>query len=375
RNSIDLVVIGPEEPLVAGLSDALSEAGLSVFGPSRAAAAIEGSKAFMKMVCARAGVRTARFETFDTAVDAHAHVDARPCPFVVKADGLAAGKGVTVCRNRSAGHAAVKACMETEAFGEAGQKIVIEDFLEGEEVSVFALLDGAGHVLPLTSAQDHKAVGDGDTGPNTGGMGAYSPAPILAPTLLNSVVEDIIRPVDATLRSMGRPYRGVLYVGLMLTDAGPSVLEFNARFGDPEAQVILPRMIGDWAAVFSACADGDLREAPPIEWRSGAVLGVAMACEGYPAAPRTGTKIGNLSAAEAVEGVTIFHAGTARNGDDLVAVGGRALTVVAHGGTVADAQKGAYLAVDLIDWPDGFCRRDIGWRAIARAKEERVKAI
>ncbi|MEM9751411.1 MAG: phosphoribosylglycinamide synthetase C domain-containing protein, partial [Pseudomonadota bacterium] len=270
---------------------------------------------------------------------------------------------------------AVTACMETEAFGEAGQKIVIEDFLEGEEVSVFALLDGAGHVLLLTSAQDHKAVGDGDTGPNTGGMGAYSPAPILTPTLFNGVVEDIIRPVDATLRSMGRPYRGVLYVGLMLTDAGPSVLEFNARFGDPEAQVILPRMIGDWAAVFSACADGDLREAPPIEWRSGAVLGVAMACEGYPAAPRTGTKIGNLSAAEAVEGVTIFHAGTARNGDDLVAVGGRALTVVAHGGTVADAQKGAYLAVDLIDWPDGFCRRDIGWRAIARAKEERVKAI
>jgi phosphoribosylamine--glycine ligase len=365
-NKLDLVVVGPEAPLVAGLADRLAEAGVTVFGPSAAAAQLEGSKGFTKDLCAEVGIPTAAYARFRDAASARAYVEMSGAPLVVKADGLAAGKGVVIAETTAAALEAVDACFEG-AFGAAGAEVVVEAFLTGEEASLFALSDGET-VVPFGTAQDHKRVHDGDLGPNTGGMGAYSPAPVLTPALTEQAMAEIVRPTVAALAARGTPFRGVLYAGLMITEKGPELIEYNVRFGDPECQVLMPRLESDLLDLLLRCATGRLAGAAP-QWRDGTALTVVMAAEGYPGEPRKGTRIRGLAEAEAT-GATVFHAGTALAGDGtLVANGGRVLAVTAGGATAAEAQRRAYEAVDRIDWPEGFCRRDIGWRAVARETE------
>jgi len=363
-NSIDLVVVGPEAPLVAGLADALREAGVDVFGPSAAAARLEGSKGFTKDLCARYAIPTAAYARFNNAPKAKAYVRAQGAPIVIKADGLAAGKGVTVATALEEALAAIDDCFEG-AFGAAGAEVVVEEFLEGEEASFFCLCDGET-ALPFGTAQDHKRVGDGDTGPNTGGMGAYSPAPVLDAATVGMVMEEIIRPTLKGMTEMGCPFSGVLYAGLMLTTKGPQLIEYNVRFGDPECQVLMMRLDSDLLPLLLASAQGRLG-GEEARWRDETALTVVMAAKGYPGTPMKGTPIGGIIKAEQT-GAKVFHAGTAFDDGMLVANGGRVLNVTALGASVGEAQASAYRAVDCIAWPGGFCRRDIGWRAVVREK-------
>jgi phosphoribosylamine--glycine ligase len=362
--AIDYVVVGPEAPLVAGLADRLAAAGIKAFGPSAAAAALEGSKGFTKDLCAKHGIPTAAYGRFTDAEAAKAYLREQSVPIVVKADGLAAGKGVTVAQNLAEAEAAVEAALLDQTFGAAGAELVIEECLQGEEASFFALVDGET-ALPLASAQDHKQVGDGDTGPNTGGMGAYSPAPIMTAEMERRVLDEIIRPTVLAMREEGRPYKGVLYAGLMITADGPQLLEYNVRFGDPECQVLMVRLKSDLLPALVATTDGMLG-AFDLRWHDEAALVVVMAAKGYPGSYDKGSEIRGLPDEEQDEQVVVFHAGTkAGDGAALLANGGRVLGVTARGATVAEAQARAYAAVDRIDWPEGFCRRDIGWRAVA----------
>jgi len=358
---IGLVVIGPEAPLVDGLADSLRDAGIAVFGPSRAAAQLEGSKGFTKDLCARAGIPTAGYVRVGSLAEAKAALDGFGAPVVVKADGLAAGKGVTVAMTRAEADGAIEAL-----FAEPGGEAVIEEFMTGEEVSLFVLTDGAT-IMPFGSAQDHKRVGDGDTGPNTGGMGAYSPARVLTPALEQQAFDDIIAPTVATLRADGTPFSGVLFAGLMLTPEGPKLVEYNARFGDPECQVLMSRLEDDLLALLLATATGTLADHPAARFADTTALTVVMAANGYPGTPMAGGAIGGIAAAEAT-GATVFQAGTALDHGRLVAAGGRVLAVTATAADVATAQAAAYAAIDRLDFPTGFCRRDIGWREVARQR-------
>ena len=362
-HAIDLVVPGPELPLVLGLVDRLAAAGIKAFGPSAAAARLEGSKAFAKEFCARHGIPTAPHRTFtkDEAAAARDHVRARGAPIVVKADGLAAGKGVTVAATVDEALGALEEAFGG-AFGAAGERVVVEDCLVGEEVSLFALADGE-HLVGFGTAQDHKRAGDGDTGPNTGGMGAYAPAPCLTPELTERAMAEIMRPAVAGMAAEGTPYRGVLYAGLMLTADGPQLLEFNVRFGDPECQVLLVRLMTDLGQLLLGAAEGMLGHMD-LRWYPEPAITVVMAAEGYPGDYTKGSVIRGLDEAAALEGVTIFHAGTRVVGGEVLANGGRVLDVTATGPTLAEAHARAYAAIDRIDWPEGFCRRDIGWRVL-----------
>ncbi|WP_338467240.1 phosphoribosylamine--glycine ligase [Novosphingobium sp. ZN18A2] len=362
-HEIGLVVIGPEAPLVDGLADSLRDAGFSVFGPSKAAAQLEGSKGFTKELCDRAGIPTAGYVRARDEAEAMAALDRFGAPVVVKADGLAAGKGVVVAMTMDEARNAVTDIFGGQ-FGAAGAEVVVEEFLEGEEASFFALTDGAT-IVPLASAQDHKRVGEGDTGPNTGGMGAYSPARVLTPALEAEVIEKIIAPTVRTMADEGMPYSGVLYAGLMLTRSGPKLIEYNARFGDPECQVLMMRLESDLVELLRACADSALSALPVPRFRSETALTVVMAAQGYPGTPKKGGLIEGVDAAEAT-GAKVFHAGTALKDGALVANGGRVLNVTALGASVRVAQATAYAAVDRIDAPDLFCRRDIGQKEIAR---------
>jgi phosphoribosylamine--glycine ligase len=364
---IDFVVVGPEGPLVAGLADRLEEAGIKTFGPSQQAAALEGSKGFMKDFAKEAGVPTAEYARFKDAAAARSYAldytQRKPgTPIVVKADGLAAGKGVTICTTLDEALQAIDAAMVGGRFGSAGNELVIEEFLDGEEVSFFALCDGTT-ALPFGSAQDHKRVGDGDTGPNTGGMGAYSPAPIMTQELSERVMREIIHPTVSGMARRGRPFKGVLFAGLMITKDGPKLIEFNVRFGDPECEVLMPRLMSDLLPALIAARDGQLKNFA-VRWYDRTALCVVMAAKGYPGEPLKGTTIDGLDEAAKLDGVTIFHAGTKLQDGKIVANGGRVLGVTAFGDTAAAAHKRAYEAVDRINWPGGFCRRDIGWRAI-----------
>lgn len=361
---IGLVVVGPEAPLVDGLSDSLRAAGVPVFGPSQAAARLEGSKGFTKDLCQRAGIPTAGYVRTSSLEEARAALARFAAPYVLKADGLAAGKGVVIAATLAEAEAAL-ADMFGGAFGGAGAQVVIEEFMEGEEASFFALTDGTT-IVPFGSAQDHKRVGDGDVGPNTGGMGAYSPAPVLTPELQARVMAEIIEPTVRTMREEGNPYQGVLFAGLMLTGEGPKLIEYNARFGDPECQVLMMRLQSDLVALMLACAHGTL-EGVEIALADQTALTVVMAANGYPGTPEKGGAIA-LNDAEA-EGAKVFHAGTALRDGALVANGGRVLNVTATGASVTEAQAKAYAAVDAITFPTGFCRRDIGWREVAREAE------
>ncbi len=365
ERAIGLVVVGPEAPLVAGLADDLAAAGLKVFGPSRAAAQLEGSKGFTKDLCRQFAIPTGAYGRFGDAGSAKAYLAGQKLPIVIKADGLAAGKGVTIAETAAAAEAAVDACF-AGAFGAAGSEIVIEEFLEGEEASFFALCDGRS-VLPLATAQDHKRVGDGDTGPNTGGMGAYSPAPVMTPEMTRRTMEEIILPTVRGMAERGTPYKGVLYLGVMITRDGPKLYEYNVRFGDPECQVLMMRLKSDLLAALLAATDGVLDKFD-LRWHEDAALTVVMAAKGYPGDYTKGTEIRGLEAARRVPGVEVFHAGTRRDGNRLLAVGGRVLNVTARGRTVSEAQARAYEAVRAIDWPGGFYRTDIGWRAVARER-------
>ena len=358
--AIGLVVIGPEAPLVDGLADSLRDAGVPVFGPGRAAAQLEGSKGFTKDLCARAGIPTAGYlRVTDLATAEAALTGTFGLPVVVKADGLAAGKGVTVAMTRDEALAAVR-----DLFATPGAEAVIEEFLDGEEASLFVLTDGTD-IMAFGTAQDHKRVGDGDTGPNTGGMGAYSPARVLTPALEARAIDEIIRPTVAALAAEGTPFVGVLYAGLMLTATGPKLIEYNARFGDPETQVLMPRFQGDLVALMLAVAEGRLATAPAPVFSDDVALTVVVAARGYPGTPAAGGAIRALDAAEAA-GAIVFQAGTRMDGDTLVASGGRVLAVTARSPAIAGAQALAYHAVDAVDYADGFCRRDIGWREVAR---------
>ena len=362
--AVDLVVVGPEAPLVAGLSDALRAAGISVFGPSKAAAQLEGSKGFTKDLCAEYGIPTAAYGRFRNAADASAYARGVGAPIVIKADGLAAGKGVTVAMTLDEALAAIDECF-SGSFGVAGEEVVVEEFLEGEEASFFCLCDGRT-ALPFGSAQDHKRVGEGDTGPNTGGMGAYSPAPVMTAEMERRVMDEIIEPTMHGMAARGAPFSGVLFAGLMITADGPKLIEYNVRFGDPECQVLMMRLKDDLLVLLKGSADGQLAHMS-ARWRGDAALTVVMAMEGYPGAVKKGSVISGLEEA-AGDGVQIFHAGTAMEDGRLVASGGRVLNVTASGASVGEAAAKAYVAVDRIDWPQGFCRRDIGWRAIERER-------
>jgi phosphoribosylamine--glycine ligase len=361
---IDFVVVGPEAPLCAGLVDRLETEGVKAFGPTAAAARLEGSKGFVKDLCAANSIPTAaygRFTRIDQALD---FIRERGAPIVVKADGLAAGKGVVVATTVAEAERAARDMLEANAFGAAGAEVVIEEFLEGEEASFFALVDGET-ALPLASAQDHKRVGDGDTGPNTGGMGAYSPAPIVDSAVIDTVMARIVRPTVTAMKAAGAPYKGVLYAGLMIGREGPKLLEYNVRFGDPECQVLMPRLKSDLLPALIAARDGVLGHFD-LRWHDDAAVCVVMAAKGYPGAYERGSEIRGLEAAGAVEGVTVFHAGTKSEGARILADGGRVLGVTALAADVAQARERAYRAVDAIDWPGGFCRRDIAWRALKR---------
>jgi phosphoribosylamine--glycine ligase len=365
---VDFVVVGPEQPLVLGLVDRLEAAGIPAFGPSLAAARLEGSKAFMKEFCARHAIPTARFRRFGAQElgAARDYIRSKGAPLVIKADGLAAGKGVVVAPTVDEAEATATASLKDAKFGAAGETIVIEDYLEGEEISVFALCDGET-ALPFDAAQDHKRAFDDDRGPNTGGMGAYSPPPILSPTLERRIREEIIAPTLAGAKREGMPFKGFLFAGIMLTAEGPKLLEYNVRLGDPEAQTLLVRLKSDLLPALVAARDGVLRNFD-LRWHETSALTVVMAAQGYPGEPKTGGLIEGLEEAAAVEGVTLFHAGT-RRGDDghIIAAGGRVLNVTASAANLAEARDRAYRAVDRIRWAEGYCRRDIGWRALRPA--------
>jgi phosphoribosylamine--glycine ligase len=356
-NGVDLVVVGPEAPLVAGVANTLRDEGIAVFGPNAAAAQLEGSKGFTKDLCRANGIPTADYVRVERAADAREALGRFGIPVVIKADGLAAGKGVTVAMSLKEAEDAI------DAAGDG--PLVIEEFLEGEEASLFALVDGAT-ALPLASAQDHKRVGEGDTGPNTGGMGAYAPAPVLTPELERRAMEEIVRPTAHALATAGTPFSGVLYAGLMLTADGPKLIEYNVRFGDPECEAIMPLIEGDFAELLHAVATGRLAEIDPPRLSDQHSMTVIVAARGYPGTPASGGAIGAIDAAEQVEGVTVFHAGTAVGDGGLVAKGGRVLAVTAIADTFANARARAYRAVDQIDFADGFHRRDIGWRELER---------
>lgn len=362
EKQIDLVVVGPEAPLVAGLVDDLENAGVKAFGPSKAAAQLEGSKAFTKGVCDEADIPTAGYGRFADCNEALGYVRDKGAPIVVKADGLAAGKGVVVAMTLEEAEDAINACFEG-SFGEAGAEVVIEEFLEGEEASFFVFSDGT-HALPLATAQDHKRAHDGDEGPNTGGMGAYSPAPVLTDDLIAKVMDRIINPTIATLAKRGTPFKGVLYAGLMITATGPKLIEYNTRFGDPECQVLMLRLKSDLLDLILASTDGTLASAK-ADWSEETALTVVMAAKGYPGTYEKGTEISGLDQVGS-EKLEVFHAGTKRDEGRLLANGGRVLNVTALGASVRDAKAKAYEAIGRIDWPEGFCRSDIGWRAIER---------
>ena len=360
----DLVVVGPEAALEVGLADALAEVGIACFGPTKAAARLETSKGFTKAFAERHGVPTAEYGEFTDGGEAKAALDRFTPPYVIKADGIAAGKGVVIAADRAEAEQAIDDMLGGQ-FGTAGSRLVIEAFMTGEEASVFALCDGRTARL-FGAAQDHKRVGDGDTGPNTGGMGAYSPAPVMTPALLEEVRTRMIDATVAGMAAEGTPYCGVLYAGVMVTPEGPKLVEYNARFGDPECQVLMLRLASDLLPYLRACAEGRLAEMPPLEWRDETALCVVMAAPGYPEAPVTGSRIRGTEADFGPE-VTIFHAGTRRDAaGDLRASGGRVLNVCARDADVAEARRRAYAAVDALDWPEGFCRRDIAWRALSR---------
>ena len=364
REKIDFVVVGPEVPLAMGLADRLAEAGIKVFGPSQKAAQLESSKGFTKELCKRHNIPTGAYERFTDADKAAAYIKAQGAPIVVKADGLAAGKGVVVAETVEQAIEAARDMLSGNRFGTAGASVVIEEFLVGEEMSFFALSDGE-HVLPLIGAQDHKRVFDGDKGPNTGGMGAYSPAPIFDAAMQKRTMDEIILPTARAMAEAGMPFKGVLYAGLMITAQGPKIFEYNCRFGDPECQVLMMRLKSDILPALIACADGGLKHFD-LRWSTESALTVVMAAKGYPDAYQKGTEIRGLDAAAKVEGVQIFHAGTKPDGKRVLANGGRVLNVTAMAPTVEEARNRAYRAVDLIDWPEGFCRRDIAWRVVGR---------
>jgi len=370
RERVELVVVGPEAPLVAGLADSLRAAGVLVFGPSAAAAQLEGSKVFMKDLCARHGVPTADYAVFTDAAAARAHAAARGAPIVVKADGLAAGKGVVVAGSVAEAQAAVDAMLLDGAFGAAGAAVVLEEFLPGEEASFFALVGADGVAVPLAACQDHKAVGEGDTGPNTGGMGAYSPAPVLTAAMQEEVMRVCVQPTVAAMAAEGVPFTGVLFAGIMVSpDGRPRLLEYNVRFGDPECQALMARMRGDLAALLRGAAEGRTAEAAAahLSWSPDAACCVVLAAAGYPGAYAGGEAIGGVEAAEAT-GAKVFHAGTRRDSPagPLLSAGGRVLGVTGTGASMTAAAAAAYAGVDALQWPGGFCRRDIGWRAIKR---------
>jgi phosphoribosylamine--glycine ligase len=364
---VDLVVVGPEAPLCAGIVDDLEAAGVKAFGPTKAAALLEGSKGFTKDLCKANGIPTAAYERFAAAAPAKDYIRARGVPIVIKADGLAAGKGVVIAETMAEAEQAIDV-MFTGALGGAGAEVVIEEFLTGEEASFFALCDGT-NAVPLATAQDHKRVFDGDKGPNTGGMGAYSPAPVMSEALCKRTMDEIITPTLRAMAAMGAPYKGVLYAGLMLTAEGPKLIEYNVRFGDPECQVLMLRLMSDLVPAMIAARDGVLKSFD-LRWYPEPALAVVMAAQGYPGEYPRGSVIQGLAEAAAVEGVEIFHAGTVAENGGILANGGRVLNVCALGNTVAEAQQRAYAAVDRIRWADGFCRRDIGWRAVAREKSK-----
>jgi phosphoribosylamine--glycine ligase len=365
EKAIDLVVIGPEQPLVGGLVDYLVTQGIAAFGPSKAAAQLEGSKGFAKDLCRAHNIPTAAYGRFDNEEDALAYVRAHGAPIVVKADGLAAGKGVIIARTLPEAKRAVSS-MFAGAFGKSGAQVVIEEYLEGEEASYFVICDG-NRALGFSSAQDYKHVGDGDTGPNTGGMGAYSPASVVTPEIEARVMRELIEPTLRAMREMGAPYRGILYAGLMLTKDGPKLIEYNTRFGDPEAQVILPRLEDDLLELMLAAARGALPQ-QEVRFSTRCALTVVLAAKNYPGTPLTGSELKHVERAAAMPGVIVTHAGARLEGGRLLAAGGRVLNVTALADSVTEAQKLAYAAVDAIDWPGGFCRRDIGWREVAREK-------
>jgi len=363
QQHIALVVIGPEAPLVAGLADTLTAAGIAAFGPSQEAAQLEGSKGYTKDLCAQANIPTAAYGRFDDAQAAHDYLASQSAPIVVKADGLAAGKGVIIAETLQQAHEAIDDIFGG-AFGQAGAELVIEEFLTGEEASFFVLCDGE-NALPMATAQDHKRVGDGDTGPNTGGMGAYSPASIMTPDLVEQTMQDIILPTMKAMAARGAAYRGVLFAGLMLTPQGPKLIEYNCRFGDPECQVLMQRLDSDLVPALQAAANGSLAGIS-LNWRDEVAMTVVMAANNYPAAYEKGSVISQLETVN-TDDTMVFHAGTARDEKGTItAIGGRVLNVTAKGKTVAQARDNAYIGVKKIDWPEGFCRHDIGWREIRR---------
>jgi phosphoribosylamine--glycine ligase len=363
--AVDLVVVGPEAPLVDGIADSLAEAKIAVFGPSGAAAQLEGSKQFTKALCDRMGIPTAAYGYFTRATDAREYVEEHGAPIVIKADGLAAGKGVTVAMSLDEALAAVDDCFDG-AFGEAGAEMVVEQFLSGEEASMFFLCDGK-NALSFGTAQDHKRVGDGDTGPNTGGMGAYSPAPVLDDAMQKRILEEIIKPTLQGMADAGTPFSGVLYAGLMIDEEGPKLIEYNVRFGDPECQVLMARLQNDLVPLLLACARGELAE-HRAQWSPDFALTVVMAANGYPGQYEKGSLVKGLEGLDD-NMIQVFHAGTEQRDGNIHATGGRVLAVTACGTSASQAQKRAYQAVDRIDWPGGFCRRDIGWRAMQREQE------
>jgi phosphoribosylamine---glycine ligase len=368
EKAIDFVVIGPEGPLTAGLADRLEAAGIKALGPSAAGARLEASKGFVKDLCTEHGIPTAAYKRCSDARTAKTFAATLGFPVVVKADGLAQGKGVTIADSREAADAAIDS-MFAGTFGDAGKEVVIEEFLDGEEASFFALTDGV-HVLPLASAQDHKRAFDGDSGPNTGGMGAYSPAPVLDPDIERKVMARIVQPTVDAMRTRGTLYQGVLYAGLMIKDGEPKLIEYNCRFGDPECQVLMPRLKSDLLSALIAARDGVL-DTFDLRWRNDAALTVVLAAKGYPGAYEKGSEIRGLDEAAHIEGVEVFHAGTMAREGRIFANGGRVLNICALGRDVREAQARAYEAVSRIDWPGGFYRHDIGWRAIAREEAKR----
>ncbi|KZD23348.1 phosphoribosylamine--glycine ligase [Tardiphaga robiniae] len=367
-NKVDFVVVGPEAPLAAGIVDDLAAAGIKSFGPSKAAARLEGSKGFTKDLCKANNIPTAAYERFSDADAAKAYIRAQGAPIVIKADGLAAGKGVVVAMTLKEAEDAID-MMLGGGFGAAGAEAVVEEFMTGEEASFFVLCDGE-HALPLVAAQDHKRAFDGDKGPNTGGMGAYSPAPVFTDAIRDRTMKEIIAPTLRAMSAMGNPYKGVLFAGLMITDEGPKLIEYNARFGDPETQVLMVRLMSDLLPALIASCDGQLKNFD-LRWFPDPALTVVMAAKGYPGDYEKGTRIAGLDRAEKIEGVEVFHAGTKASGDWILANGGRVLNVTASAKTVAEAQRRAYEAIGLINWPEGFCRRDIGWQAVARERKGR----
>jgi phosphoribosylamine--glycine ligase len=367
-HAVDFVVVGPEVPLVAGIVDDLEAAGIKTFGPSKAAARLEGSKGFAKDLAKANGIPTAAYERFHAATPAKAYVRGQGVPIVIKADGLAAGKGVVIAQSIQEADAAIE-MMFAGGLGAAGAEVVIEEFLEGEEASFFALCDGKTAV-PLASAQDHKRVFDGDRGPNTGGMGAYSPAPVMTGALERRTMDEIVLPTVHAMAEMGAPFSGILYAGLMIDAEGPKLIEYNVRFGDPECQVLMPRLMSDLVPALVAARDGVLKSFD-LRWYDETALTVVMATKGYPGDYAKGSLIEGLDDAAKIEDVEIFHAGTRAQDGRILANGGRVLNVCALGPTVKEAQARAYAAVDRIRWPDGFCRRDIGWRAVEREQTSR----